>query len=96
MIGCKKCGECCKYVAIVADTMDINARRWCLYHGHIIREREDKYIIFIPNKCDALNDNNECSIYEDRPSMCKEIPNEHITIFQPPNCRYFEEEEKNG
>jgi Fe-S-cluster containining protein len=92
-MACKKCGECCKYTAVISGPMDEDAMLWSSYHSHLIIKRgNDKLVIFIPNRCRNLKDDNTCAIYESRPGCCALIPNADCKEFQPPGCRYFDEE----
>jgi Fe-S-cluster containining protein len=70
--------------------MSEDALRWAEYHDHTIVEREGKLIVFVPNRCKQLADDNTCKIYDDRPDVCAKIPNRDCAIFQPEGCRYFE------
>jgi Fe-S-cluster containining protein len=95
-MACKKCGECCRYVAIVTDKLDEDAQKWAGYHGHTWEVREGKTVIFIPNKCKMLAEDSTCRIYDQRPGVCAIIPNVDCRIYQPKGCRYFEDEDANS
>jgi Fe-S-cluster containining protein len=72
--------------------MDEDALRWAAYHGIRIVEQCGEIVVFIPNRCSKLNEDNTCSIYSDRPMGCVTTPSPTRREFQPPECRYFEEE----
>lgn len=91
-MACKKCGACCKYAAVVMDGLSKDGRRWAEYHGQTIIERQGKYVIFIPNRCSQLGDDNLCKVYDNRPDVCAMVPSMDCTIFQPSKCRYFDED----
>ena len=90
-MSCKKCGACCKYTAVMIGQPDEDGVRWSAYHGHRLFEKEGQLVVFIPNRCSQLGDDNLCKIYKDRPNVCATVPNVDCTIFQPPECGYFNE-----
>lgn len=66
---CNKCGECCKSMRF--QLFDADHYRWAELHGVTIVE-DDGFWVEFPIKCKKLK-NNRCTIYEDRPEMCKEF-----------------------
>ncbi len=83
---CAKCvGLCCKYITIEIDKPS-NKRerddiRWYLLHEGITLLVEDgRWMVKVPTTCTALGENNECTIYEDRPQACRE--------YSTDNCDY--------
>jgi Fe-S-cluster containining protein len=83
---CKVCGLCCRYIA--ADIEEGSNNTWLAYHG-IIWNKHGK--AFIPCRCLMLTEDNLCSIYEDRPQNCRDIPNDMCNQAQPPGCRFYED-----
>jgi Fe-S-cluster containining protein len=80
--GCTTgCGACCEHVILALDpyvTADKDRFedwvRWADLH-HIIVVNDDRGLrAFIPLRCDALQDDGLCGIYDDRPDMCKRFP----------------------
>jgi Fe-S-cluster containining protein len=76
---CSKCSKCCEaiYLPYPEDSEDI--KRWIKYHDIEFVKNSKGTFIKIHNKCSKLKDG-KCSIYEDRPEICK--------IF---NCEEFKE-----
>lgn len=67
---CSKCGECCSNLlpltnAEIRHLREIVKKRKLKPHYHILYNA--KYDM----TCPFLNDQNKCSIYEDRPYICK-------------------------
>ncbi len=80
---CEKCkGLCCRYFCFEIDEPDdyeeFEDIRWYLYHEavsvHI--EEEGDWYIQIENPCKMLDDEYRCSIYEDRPHICRNYADE--------------------
>ncbi len=74
---CLKCkGICCRYVALPIDNPeskdDFDDIRWYIAHKGVwvFVEDEDWYVCFNA-KCEFLDKNNRCSIYETRPKICR-------------------------
>lgn len=89
MIGeCKKCGECCKYIAIILSPL-IDDLLWAEAHDIIIKKDKKNIVGFIPIRCKYLNDRNLCDIYENRPLPCKIFPKEEQLHLRPEKCRYY-------
>lgn len=83
-MACKRCGICCKETFFVLkdvpldnDTREIG--RWAFYHG----VKTSKYnidgtnylAVGLPGECKYLKQKDglyECSIYENRPRICKD------------------------
>ena len=59
---------------------------------HAVDDCEHKHgKAFIPCRCLMLTEDNKCSIYEDRPQNCRDIPNDQCNQAQPPECRFYED-----
>ncbi len=75
---CSKCNAlCCKYFCFEIDEPDdyddFEDIRWYLCHDGVsvhIEEDGDWYIQ-IDNPCNKLDEGNRCTIYEDRPLLCR-------------------------
>lgn len=84
---CSKClpAKCCLYYAFELDPpktrKDYESLLWKIAHGltsiYIYRK---KWHIMIHTRCNFLNKDNKCDIYEQRPYLCRE----HSTA----NCEY--------
>ena len=82
-IECVKCGSCCKCFRIVLSLADVNKEPRLqkvmipIYKilGKTRRYMAEKKLPFaLPKPCPFLLSNNECSIYETRPQMCRDYP----------------------
>ncbi len=78
-ITCEMCtGVCCRYVAVPLDDpddeRDIQDIRWFLLHENVAVyiDEDDDWFIEFKTKCKKLGDNNKCTAYETRPTMCRE------------------------
>lgn len=74
---CQMCkGTCCKYVAVEIDTPesfdDFQDIRWYCAHKNVwvFMDDEDWYVAF-DTPCEKLGDDWLCTIYEDRPDVCR-------------------------
>jgi len=83
---CRKCGaQCCRYFCFQIDEPDdfeeFDDIRWYLCHeGISVHIDEGDWYISIPNKCKMLTRDNRCSIYPDRPLICRK--------YDTDNCDY--------
>jgi len=92
MIGCKKCGLCCKYVGmIISWPCSESDLRWMEYHGYIINPLSEgtEAMLFAPCRCTMLGEDNLCTIYDTRPDNCRMMPVPGQEQFQPPGCGFF-------
>lgn len=69
--GGKCTGACCKVAFLPLE--DLDRARWVALHGiRVFRIRETgQYRALIEKKCSALTGKNKCSIYENRPDLCR-------------------------
>ena len=78
MSPCAGCPAiCCRYFALQIDTpvsrQDFENIRWYLAHENVRAYVEKrKWYLEVMNKCRFLTGNGKCSIYENRPLICKE------------------------
>jgi len=81
---CQKCGaKCCRYFCFEIDEPedfeDFDDIRWYLFHeGVTVHIDEGDWYISIENRCKALDENNLCTAYDERPLICRK--------YNPPNC----------
>ncbi len=72
---CKNCsGDCCKlmYIQINKEKSEKDYIRWVNLHENIqVVKRKGYWYMKIDLKCSKLK-NGKCSIYKDRPKLCKE------------------------
>ncbi len=74
---CVVCGaKCCQYFAFEIDEPDTYEEfediRWFLCHENIsVHIDEGDWYISICNRCNMLDENNQCKIYDDRPIICR-------------------------
>ncbi len=74
---CDECGAlCCQYFCFEIDEPDcfeeFDDIRWYLLHeGITVHIDEGDWYISIENKCKALDLDNRCTVYEDRPIICR-------------------------
>ncbi len=74
---CDHCtAKCCRYFALPLETpdtlKDFEYIRWYMLHGEttIFCEDDDWYLM-VHNKCDHLQPDQRCGIYETRPQICR-------------------------
>ncbi len=74
---CKECGaRCCRYYCFEIDEPDdyeeFEDVRWYICHeGTSVHVDEGSWYISILNPCKMLDADNQCSIYDDRPLICR-------------------------
>lgn len=79
-IDCLECANCCKTTSPIFYQTDIEraARALRIKPGDFIEKYlkvdEDKDFVLKSSPCTFLNDDNYCSIYENRPKACREYP----------------------
>jgi Fe-S-cluster containining protein len=88
LIPCLACTHCCHYVAIEVDTpenrRDFDNIRWYLYHPgiEVYIDQEDTWNVLFHSRCENLEDDGKCAVYETRPTICREFDN---TSCEPNN-----------
>ena len=79
-IDCLDCGRCCRMLGPRIENNDIpklagreriKAREFILRY---LKTDEDEDLVFREMPCPFLGDDNYCSVYEDRPSACRDYP----------------------
>lgn len=74
---CNKCGgKCCNYFCFEIDEPEdyeeFEDIRWYVLHDGVSVHIDDgDWYIAIENRCQALDPYGQCSIYEDRPLICR-------------------------
>ncbi|MGD8862709.1 MAG: YkgJ family cysteine cluster protein [Myxococcales bacterium] len=76
-VHCLSCGLCCTYIAVEIDGPDSVSSAaeilWHLYHeGVSIYCEDDEWMVQIETRCQHLQDDLKCAIYEHRPTICRE------------------------
>ena len=67
----KMCGDCCRYMLIPIGDVESDFTRWAeLHKGIKLVNWRGLICIELLNKCSKLK-NNRCTIYKDRPEICK-------------------------
>jgi len=76
-LTCDDCCDCCLYIAIEVDKptckKDYSDFFWYLLHRDIsvFIDHDNSWNLEIRNPCEALDENKMCSIYEERPVICR-------------------------
>jgi len=54
---------------------DFNDIRWYFYHkpAVVLIDNENDWIVELPIKCEQLDENGKCKIYNKRPSVCQAL-----------------------
>ena len=78
---CGKCDAyCCKHVAVHIDapqtSEDYDNIRWYLLHENVwvSIDFEDRWLVEFKTPCRHITDDFKCSIYKNRPAICREYP----------------------
>ncbi|MHC4885526.1 MAG: YkgJ family cysteine cluster protein [Planctomycetota bacterium] len=85
---CDRChAKCCRYYALEIDTPEsldeFEDLRWYMTHGNTVIYVEDEtWHLHIENRCEHLNDQFRCMIYEKRPTICRK--------HKPVDCEFSE------
>jgi hypothetical protein len=72
IIGCQQCGYCCEriWLAIGREVTD-DIKRWIEMHDIKLLYKSGTILAEIENRCKHLTKDNKCSIYNDRPNVCR-------------------------
>ena len=75
---CDGCvAHCCRYVAVEIETprsrWQIDQVRWLLLHENVAVYigTDRRWYVEFRTRCRALGDDHRCTIYEDRPDLCR-------------------------
>jgi len=88
MTECKRCGKCCKFVAIPIGIDDIHRddySSWLAYHDAFLEDYAGLTWVVIPSNCTFL-EANRCQIYQTRPILCQFYP--RPSAWVPPGCAW--------
>lgn len=84
---CQKCpGACCKNLALEigapVNKQEIEDLKWQLHFDTVkVYIRGKRWYQWIKGKCIFLSDDNRCTSYNERPSICRK--------HNPPHCEFF-------
>jgi len=84
---CDRCTAlCCRYFALGIDEPETPEEfddiRWYLAHENVhVFIEDDEWYLSVQTRCQNLQDDNKCGIYEDRPKICRE--------YSTDNCDYY-------
>ena len=79
---------CCTYVTQQIDKpsgmKDFDLLLWQVSHDHVnIFKDEGEWFLAFNNRCQHLQDNGGCGIYDKRPLICREHSNDYCEYDQP-------------
>lgn len=79
--SCTHCTACCSYLRLQVSPAykEEDVRRWIELHGIRLKEMNGGLFAYIPMPCSALKDG-RCSIYEERPDVCRSWPTSQADI----------------
>lgn len=100
---CKEsCSACCEFLVLQVNPAykSKDVRRWIELHGIKLVEKDGGLFAHIPSPCSKLKDG-MCSIYEDRPDVCRSWPSSQAEIdnlkdFSGEDCTFHFKEVGNG
>jgi uncharacterized protein len=84
---CLQCANCCKTTSPIFYPKDIERAAKALrikavdFEAQYLRIDEDKDFVLQSSPCPFLQEDNECSIYENRPTACREYPHTNRKNF---------------
>ena len=76
---CHNCAKCCTYVALEHETprtmKDYDHIIWYLYHQgvSVFVDWENSWYVKFEARCDNLNAQGMCDVYDHRPAICKDF-----------------------
>ncbi len=80
---CHPCTMCCEYVTVELDRprskTDYDALMWHLLHEdtNVFIDHDGDWYVEFQSRCTALNESGECSIYDERPKVCRDHDREN-------------------
>lgn len=85
---CQGCvAHCCRYITVEIDKPEAKWQYdqiyWMLLHQDVsvYQELSGEWFVEFTTRCSALNERNLCSIYEDRPQLCRDYSNESCQVW---------------
>lgn len=93
MSGCRRCGECCKWIMIHMGSI-LYDKKWVEVRGGIIR---GNYAL-LPCRCQRLMPDNRCELHEkgQKPLWCRVAPEQPEKYLDALGCKFFEVENGSG
>ena len=88
-IPCKRCGMCCRHIAIEIDKPktkeDRDAIEWYLLHENVkvFIDHDGDWFVEFATKCKALSNGNHCKVYKNRPGICQDYNPEECVQGNP-------------
>ena len=86
MPGCKRCGQCCRWLTFPPERYDHDEEAVEAFGG---MAREGFFMR--PCPCPQLKEN-DCTIYERRPKYCQDFPDENGPWLKALGCKYYDED----
>jgi Fe-S-cluster containining protein len=87
---CSRCTGtiCCTYITEAIDTPrsknDFKHLLWQVSHQNIEIYKDDSgWYLLISGRCEHIQENGACGIYEDRPEICREYSNDWCEFDEP-------------
>jgi Fe-S-cluster containining protein len=81
IVDCTRCANCCKTMGITFDKEDIeriarhlNTPMADFIEAHLEVDQENGQYKTRPKPCPFLGDDNRCTIYDVRPTVCRQYP----------------------
>jgi len=87
---CSRCGECCKFISfsIPKDRegeLPKDYKNYFKYHNVEVIDKEDIIEFRVWNRCENLDENNLCKIWETRPEVCRNTK-DRKGVIHPEDC----------
>lgn len=102
---CNNCGWCCQFEAVHQCTasspdgqpLSLSDQTFYTLRGGTVHEngKQVRYLMYAYLPCEAHVADQGCSIYENRPDICRNFPSSPEQIEGSP-CSYWFETEENG
>ena len=80
---CNKCGKCCKQIRSYGLKNEKELKIMQIIFPHYKRffitgkDENNNYIL----SCKYLDENNQCSVYNKRPSVCRNYPRKYVYFY---------------
>ena len=89
MIGCKRCGNCCRWHIFYLRGYDNDVESVETMGGKVV-EYDGEWFALMPAPCKWLV-GNDCSIHDNKPKYCKGTPKSDEPWVRAMGCRYYED-----
>ena len=87
---CSRCKDtiCCTYITEPLDTprskSDFQHLLWQVSHTNVEIYKDDSgWYLLITGRCEHIQENGACGIYQDRPAICREYDNDWCEFDEP-------------